>query len=689
MIPNKSTNVVTGSMAGDSVTMGFAVGAERKLMALLANLYSDPILAVIRELSNNAWDSHVEARQTDVPIEVILPSPLSPYITIRDHGVGLSVRDIHELYSQYGATTKDKTNEQTGFMGVGSKAPLSYQHQFTTIATKDGVRATVSVSVDAEGVGQMLIVDTSSTSDGNGVEVQVPVKAGDVGKFESAAREFFSYWDKGHVLINGKEPKHVGGMVVARAGQSSAAGNHEYTIRLIQDNDYRNAKSKVLMGGVAYPTDKLGPYELGIPSNYAIVAEVPLGAVEIAPSREALTYSPMTVAVLDKIKRSFKTAFQQAIQDEIEKAATPIEAIRLYSKWARVLGNGASNRKWRFKGRDIPMAFKCPHRRDKLGNLVTPQPKMRVSSNSSYKMGSASDVSQIDLSYFEKAIFVTDYDLEKFTATHKRKLLKWVEDEVDLLVSSFVMVNFPVDPVREWLDPKRIVPWATVNAIKLPKKERTASGRLPGSYDVILRTKDTARGLAKNGIAGSTIDQSKPVYWMHGNIRDGYSKGAILDRFEFEYTLVALPANRIDKFVRENPNIHSVDTAIHAEYERWLKSLSPAEKLLLAIEDAHAYNALAAFVLVVEQIDDPEVVAGIAAIKSVNRDKLYNAYRMWIGAGCRVVLTPAAYKSPLDKYLAVEALRRYVSLEAAVEAMNALYAYRCELDTGTPGVTFG
>ena len=40
---------------------------------LSSGIYSDPIMAVIRELSCNAYDSHVEAGKADVPFEVHQP----------------------------------------------------------------------------------------------------------------------------------------------------------------------------------------------------------------------------------------------------------------------------------------------------------------------------------------------------------------------------------------------------------------------------------------------------------------------------------------------------------------------------------------------------------------------------------------------------------------------------------------
>lgn len=662
MIPTKSANVVTGNLTGDRAVMGFAEGAEKHLMSLLVNLYSDPILAVIRELANNAWDSHVEAGVTD-PIEVILPSPLSPYITIRDHGVGLSVENIHELYSKYGASTKRTTNEQTGFMGVGSKAPLTYTSQFTTIAIKDGVRATVVVTIDEDGAGNMLIVDTAATDARNGVEVQVPVKSGDSQNFATTAHEFFSYWDEGCVLINGEPAKHIGGMVVARIG----VDGQEFTLRLL--NEHRGNESRVVMGGVAYATNKLGHYELGVPYGYSLVAEVPIGTVEIAPSREALTYSPKTLKVIDKIKVAFKAALVAAVQEQIEQAATPQAAVREYNKWSAVLGNNRGARAFRFRGKDIPTQLSRPA---PVGSFV---PRILMTANSSYRLSAANEMRGIDVGYVDKALFVTDYDLMKFTPTHKKKLMEFSNKLSDLPVSNYVLVNFPLGDVAQWIDPKRIVSWTDVNAVKLPKKARTPSDRIPGSFDVVIAVKDSDIFRSKSGIPGDEIDQSKPVYWVHGNLRAGTYQASLLHSAVKEFTIICLPENRIEKFKRENPKIKKVKDVLQAAYDKWFDAITDKDKLALACREARDLDT-PRLVKHKDKFDDPAIVKAVDAIAGANLDKLLQLKSRW-----RYEVTPRdeklpKWESPLDGYPLFSGYDFERAPDVYIEYINSVFRYR-------------
>ena len=108
----------------------FSIKASPIAFDILSNkLYSDPILAIVRELLCNAYDSHVVAGTTDIPIDVIFPNNLENTFTIRDYGTGLPKESIYELYTTFFGSNKSVFNYIIGVFSLVSKNHIVYRNE--------------------------------------------------------------------------------------------------------------------------------------------------------------------------------------------------------------------------------------------------------------------------------------------------------------------------------------------------------------------------------------------------------------------------------------------------------------------------------------------------------------------------------------------------------------------------------
>ncbi len=102
-IPSKKEEVFENN--GVIKTMHFDLSDnpdDRKAMIelLRSKIYSDKILAVIREYSTNASDANVEAGRGNDPITISLPTRLSQEFRVKDTGFGLTPEEIDLFMSQ-------------------------------------------------------------------------------------------------------------------------------------------------------------------------------------------------------------------------------------------------------------------------------------------------------------------------------------------------------------------------------------------------------------------------------------------------------------------------------------------------------------------------------------------------------------------------------------------------------------
>jgi hypothetical protein len=300
IVTQSKANVVTQGVQG-AVSFGIKQEGLAHIFNVLRNqLYSDKILAVLREYSCNAVDAHTEAGHNR-PIEVTLPSRLSLELKIRDYGIGLSETDIQEIYAFYGESTKRKSNSLIGQLGLGSKSAFAYGDNFVINSFHNGIKTTYNAYIDPSQIGQIAKLASAPTNEANGVEIVIPVKPADCETFVNTARSLFTFFKV--------KPIVRGAANFTYEEKPSIYSGADWRIFKADRNSYgRNCVA--VMGNIGYnisssalKLDENNDAEATIErllSNCDIQLDVPIGELDIAASREGLQYTDRTI---DNIKK--------------------------------------------------------------------------------------------------------------------------------------------------------------------------------------------------------------------------------------------------------------------------------------------------------------------------------------------------------------------------------------------------
>lgn len=272
----------------------FTIKASAKAFSILSSgLYSDKISAIIRELSTNAYDSHVMAGNTK-PFDVHLPTIHDKTFYIRDYGTGLSEDDINHIYTTYFESNKTKNNDVVGCLGLGSKSPFSYTDSFNVISYFNGVEYTYQAFINANGIPTITKFGERNTNEPNGLKISFLVKDGDRFNFYHKAINIYKWFD----IV----PNFVGEKIDVQKPKISDHLPHDKNWYFSSDI----SGLTVVMGNVAYPVTlndtTLQRHQQELIKS-PLVLHCNIGDVDIEASREGLSYCPRTISNI-KLKLS-------------------------------------------------------------------------------------------------------------------------------------------------------------------------------------------------------------------------------------------------------------------------------------------------------------------------------------------------------------------------------------------------
>lgn len=300
---------------GPNTAQSFGISSSAEFFNILSNtLYSDKILAVVREILCNAWDAHIASGRTDVPVIITLDNEA---LIIRDRGTGIKKALMHTVYCVYGDSTKLHDGFQTGGFGLGSKAPFAYGDHFGVTNFNEGVKTIYRISKSSGEVGGRpgMTEIVSLPTDETGIEVRVEMKEpGDVRKFSAAIHRIVAAGEM-NVIMNGKQLETLSfseakeGFLITSRHVISPESSDRILVRygnVVYPVPEEEVYRKPFREALALLT-KLKPihYYGGDGLTWRLILQSEPNTISVTPSRESLSMSDKTINTLTELLTNF------------------------------------------------------------------------------------------------------------------------------------------------------------------------------------------------------------------------------------------------------------------------------------------------------------------------------------------------------------------------------------------------
>lgn len=306
---SQTNETVTHAIIGAQEGRSFKISDDPVFFQMLSsNLYTNQPLAVVRETLCNAWDAHIEAGKTDVPVKVWFDKDNN--LHIRDYGSGIPDELMESVYGVFGGSTKRSNKNVTGGLGLGCKAPFAITDQFEVTSWNQGTKTIYNIgksSGAAEGKPGIFPIMNMPTEE-SGLEVCIPIDKIDIPQFRRLIKQV-AY--RGEILVDFE------GTILPMLPFSKA----EHGVLISRHEHLPEARIFIRYGNVIYPApdhddlravydqanvllrsinrkDRYGHYEGVI---WRIIFQAPANSLTVTPSREALSTTDQTIGTINKI----------------------------------------------------------------------------------------------------------------------------------------------------------------------------------------------------------------------------------------------------------------------------------------------------------------------------------------------------------------------------------------------------
>lgn len=274
-------------------------------------VYTDKVLAVVRELGTNLLDEHcLHNIDKNGEIGIRVDDGQHEFFA-RDFAKGLNEDAVRNIFGAYGNSQKRNTNIASGMLGIGAKSPFSYTESYYVVSYFNGEKTTYTLTLggDDKGSSNGFIYKTHvEPTNETGLEVIVPIKNKDITKFSDEIKKFVSFSPhkiKAKIIDLEYEPYPV---VMTETHEGI-----DFTLFEGHSGHFSNF-AHLQMGGINYELINL-PNGFQVKANHTLVINVPIGSMTVALSRESFHQTPSNQNFKSKITRFLEELTQRDFAD--------------------------------------------------------------------------------------------------------------------------------------------------------------------------------------------------------------------------------------------------------------------------------------------------------------------------------------------------------------------------------------
>lgn len=284
------------------------------MWVLSSSLYSDAIGSMIREIVSNAYDAHIESKNTEDNIIIDFTDNI---LTIKDFGTGLSPEKINNVYRKFGKSTKRDSNEAIGSFGIGKYSVFSYTDMYYIETVVDNILYKYILNKES-GIPEIsLLTETVLEEETkNYTSVIIPTKRNDSSTIYNKVQEQTFLFDRLSYL----------GML-SNIKVESIKGKH----CIFCENYSPDGSTGILLaiGKVFY---KVPQFDYNIRSDWfnpRIILRFEIGELPVTPNREGIVLNDTTKEI---IREKWKLAIEELYVKFLQKDGEKVENLAEYIK---------------------------------------------------------------------------------------------------------------------------------------------------------------------------------------------------------------------------------------------------------------------------------------------------------------------------------------------------------------------